>query len=63
MISGIKTYVAKPLEDFTLREYFGFSKNRKLEAIEKLIDSIADDKVYDAKAFNETEKEIKNERY
>ena len=60
MIKDIKTYTAKPLNDYTLEEYFGFSKSRKLEAIKKLIDSISDDKVYDARAFYETEKETNN---
>ena len=48
------------LLDYTLKELFMLTRRSKLEAITMLIDSIADDKVYDFKADLETEREYKS---
>ena len=51
------------LLNFELKELLMLNKKSKLEAIELLIESIADDKVYDAKASRETDgeyNELKN---
>lgn len=48
----------KELENYTLKELFKFNRNTKLKAIHVLIDSIADDKAFEVKAYYETEKEI-----
>lgn len=45
------------LLDYKLKELFGLNRKLKLEAISLLIDSIADDKVYEAEAWRETELE------
>jgi len=45
----------KPISDYTIKDLFKLNKSHKLEAIKLLIDSIADDKGYEAKAFYETE--------
>ncbi|WP_297419224.1 hypothetical protein [Clostridium sp.] len=47
------------LLDYRLKELFGLNKKHKMEAISMLIDSIADDKVYEAESFFETEKQRK----
>ena len=43
--------------DYKLKELFMLNKKNKLYAIKLLIDSIADDKVYDSNAERETELE------
>lgn len=48
------------LLDYTLKELFMLSKKNKLDVISLLINSIADDKVYDAETFRETELEYKS---
>jgi len=45
------------LLDYTLKEIFLLNKKNKMDAIGLLIDSISDDKVYEAEAFRETELE------
>jgi len=45
------------LVDYKLKQLFMLNKKNKLAAIKLLIDSIADDKVYDTKAERETERE------
>jgi len=47
------------LLDSTLKEIFQLNRKGKVEAITMLIDSIADDKIYEAKAGIETEIECK----
>ena len=47
------------LEDFTLKQISCLTKRYKLKAIEILIDSITEDKLYDEKAKIETEVESK----
>jgi hypothetical protein len=44
--------------DMTIKDLFGLTRRYKLEAITMLIDSIADDKAFEAKAFYETESTI-----
>lgn len=51
------------LLDYQLKELLGLSRKFKLEAITILIDSIADDKAYDAVASIETEREHDKRKY
>jgi len=50
------------LLDYKLKELFGLSRKLKLEAITMLIDSIADDKGFDAVAALETEREYNEQK-
>lgn len=43
--------------DITIKDLFGYTKKYKIEAIEMLIDSIADDKSYETQASIETDAE------
>ena len=45
------------IEDYKVKELFGATRKLKMIAITMLIDSIADDKVFEAVAAIETEKE------
>ena len=48
------------LLDYTLKEIFLLNKKNKMESIKLLIDSIADDAVYEAESERETELELEN---
>lgn len=46
------------LLDYNLKAILRLNRKLKMETIEMIINSIADDKVYEAKAWRETENEI-----
>ena len=48
--------------DCTIKDLFKFNKSIKLKAIKLLIDSIADNKALEAKAWMETEIEYKEQK-
>lgn len=50
------------LLDYKLKALFGLSRKLKLEAITMLIDSIADDKGYEAVSAIETERECNEQK-
>jgi len=50
------------LLDYTLKELFMLRRSNKIEAITMLIDSIADDKAFETKAWIETEIEAKERK-
>jgi len=48
--------------DYKVKDLFKFNKSIKLKAIKLLIDSIADDKAFEVKAWMETEIEYKEQK-
>jgi len=52
----------KPIENHTIKEIYNFNKQLKLKAINLLINSIADDKAFEVKAWMETEREYNEQK-
>ena len=50
------------LLDYTIKDLFQLNKSIKLKAINLLINSIADDKAFEVKAWMETEREYNEQK-